>query len=713
MQQVNPSVPSDTTSIGPKLRPTSNASGVPGFGRQLESEVQKLDNSSKAGSIGLQHANPAGARQRQETLTPCCNSDDSPIQVASVEGQTSPFGSSAAVHPTEVEPTSSSSELANPSSLDEPGVIEDIREDLAASDLQAFLAVILSSSVDSTRQNLPSKVSEPKRSAKGLPESDGKLDGVALLPGQVSAVLAIHAGLPAETASLVSDSSRITSAIGRTPAEDQMLDGFPTAMDPKLQTALGAVTRSFTAEQSAGTRDNVISLKKPTADTPISEVRRIEERVRQELGATLPNSEEPESQKSVVPRSGAELLNSAERGLESLLKERVEVSMQGESSSRSKEAEPTGNQTTGQTGQLVQGAVGRLLTTLSSRNDDAQRATRTPAGLPGAIDAESLPSIERSTSEANAEQATLVLHSPRHANPPFGEISEAEGKQSMVEVWTHSLGGIEIKNAGQGALADQETSKMGQESSGSRNQGDFPNQSKDLHGELSAREAGKAVSQAEVISRTTLTSRSPKDDDEGLSVLKQAGGTGTNPLAAVSHASSSIGDSSITAAHSPVLSGTNAWEQVQKVDVISQLVEKIGLISRKNDSELVISLKPEFLGRVSLHASMVDKTLVATLIAESPHVKALLESQLPVLQHSLQEQGLPLAKVMVLQGNAWSFFDSNTGQPHFQQDPGSRQAAPHVYRPLGGPQESEEPELSSMSPAVPSSYPSRSINLIA
>src|SRR5262249_50081807 len=204
-----------------------------------------------------------------------------------------------------------------------------------------------------------------------------------------------------------------------------------------------------------------------------------------------------------------------------------------------------------------------------------------------------------------------------------------------------------------------------------------------------------------------------KDVDGGPSVLKQAGGNGTNLLGTVSHPGSSIGDSSMTAAQSPVQSATNAWEQVEKVDVISQLVEKISLISRKNDSELVISLKPEFLGRVSLHASVVDKTLVATLIAESPHVKALLESQLPVLQHSLREQGLPLAKVVVLQGNAWSFSDTNTGQPHFQQDPGSRQAPPHVYGPIEGPQESEESELSSMSPAVPSSYHSRSINLIA
>ena len=169
----------------------------------------------------------------------------------------------------------------------------------------------------------------------------------------------------------------------------------------------------------------------------------------------------------------------------------------------------------------------------------------------------------------------------------------------------------------------------------------------------------------------------------------------------------------MTAAHSSIPSATNAWEQVQKVDVMSQLVEKIGLISRKNDSELVISLKPEFLGRVSLHVSVVDKTLVATLIAESPHVKTLLESQLPVLQHSLQEQGLPLAKVVVLQGNAWSFSESNTGQPHFQQDTGSRRAAPHVYGPVEGAQESREPELSSMNPAVPSSHYSRSINLIA
>jgi len=188
------------------------------------------------------------------------------------------------------------------------------------------------------------------------------------------------------------------------------------------------------------------------------------------------------------------------------------------------------------------------------------------------------------------------------------------------------------------------------------------------------------------------------------------------PTLSAVHQILSNGDSSGPAAeHATSLPfASNVSEQVEKANVISQLVDKVHLISRNNDSELVISLKPEFLGRINLRASMDDKELVATLIAESPHVRNLLESQLPVLQHALQEQGLPLAKVVVLHGNEWNFSDTGKGQPHFQQDSGSRQAASHFNSHADHLHEIEEEELSSSFSSIPPlPHYARSINLIA
>jgi flagellar hook-length control protein FliK len=106
--------------------------------------------------------------------------------------------------------------------------------------------------------------------------------------------------------------------------------------------------------------------------------------------------------------------------------------------------------------------------------------------------------------------------------------------------------------------------------------------------------------------------------------------------------------------------------QVEKAQVVSQIVERAHLLG-KNQSELMVVLKPEFLGRVNLHAAMVNNQLVATIVAESASVKQMLEGQLGSLQAALHEQGLPVAKVEVVQGSQLSFADLGSGHGSSQQ----------------------------------------------
>ena len=108
------------------------------------------------------------------------------------------------------------------------------------------------------------------------------------------------------------------------------------------------------------------------------------------------------------------------------------------------------------------------------------------------------------------------------------------------------------------------------------------------------------------------------------------------------------------------------WSQVEKAQVVSQIVERAHLLG-KNHSEVMVVLKPEFLGKVNLHAAMVDNQLVATIMAESASVKQMLEGQLSSLQTALHEQGLPVAKVEVVQGSQLSFADLGAGQSSSQQ----------------------------------------------
>lgn len=153
------------------------------------------------------------------------------------------------------------------------------------------------------------------------------------------------------------------------------------------------------------------------------------------------------------------------------------------------------------------------------------------------------------------------------------------------------------------------------------------------------------------------------------------------------------------------------WHQVEKASVVAQLVERAHLLVGKNRSELTIVLKPEFLGRVNLHASLVENSLMATIAAESPEVKQLLESQLSSLQTALREQGLPVVKVEVVQGNQLSFSEFGHGQGNSQnQETRQTQGLPPRDLPQNSHMQGETPVEA---PSPLTSTPSRLLHLVA
>jgi flagellar hook-length control protein FliK len=122
-------------------------------------------------------------------------------------------------------------------------------------------------------------------------------------------------------------------------------------------------------------------------------------------------------------------------------------------------------------------------------------------------------------------------------------------------------------------------------------------------------------------------------------------------------------------------------------------------------------LKPEFLGRVNLHASLVENSLMATIAAESPEVKQLLESQLSSLQTALREQGLPVVKVEVVQGNQLSFSEFGHGQGNSQnQETRQTQGLPPRDLPQNSHMQGETPVEA---PSPLTSTPSRLLHLVA
>lgn len=153
------------------------------------------------------------------------------------------------------------------------------------------------------------------------------------------------------------------------------------------------------------------------------------------------------------------------------------------------------------------------------------------------------------------------------------------------------------------------------------------------------------------------------------------------------------------------------WSQVEKAQLVSQIVERAHLLGQKQ-SELMVVLKPEFLGKVNLHAAMVDNQLVATIVAESASVKQMLESQISSLQTALHEQGLPVAKVEIVQGSQLSFADLGAGQSSSQQqfESGKPQS------PLSFPRYETHEETTELAPLEVRNYASptsHSLNLVA
>ncbi|NWG14016.1 MAG: flagellar hook-length control protein FliK [Acidobacteria bacterium] len=75
-------------------------------------------------------------------------------------------------------------------------------------------------------------------------------------------------------------------------------------------------------------------------------------------------------------------------------------------------------------------------------------------------------------------------------------------------------------------------------------------------------------------------------------------------------------------------------------DFLFTVAERIVVLANGSTHAIMIQLKPDHLGRISLEAQGGSDGLIARITTESAALKQFLESNLPVLQQSLQELGL-------------------------------------------------------------------------
>lgn len=125
-----------------------------------------------------------------------------------------------------------------------------------------------------------------------------------------------------------------------------------------------------------------------------------------------------------------------------------------------------------------------------------------------------------------------------------------------------------------------------------------------------------------------------------------------------------------------------------QTDVIRQIVQRMTLRSERQQSRMVIRLKPDFLGHVRLQVTTEGQHVMVRMDAESNMVKDIVEQNMAHLKAELSQHGLQIEKFDVFVGN------DNDGWHSGQQQSGFRQASKRGGQPFSGAQSDSDNEFS-------------------
>ncbi|MDR7865459.1 MAG: flagellar hook-length control protein FliK [Sporomusaceae bacterium] len=101
-------------------------------------------------------------------------------------------------------------------------------------------------------------------------------------------------------------------------------------------------------------------------------------------------------------------------------------------------------------------------------------------------------------------------------------------------------------------------------------------------------------------------------------------------------------------------------------NVAGQIVDNARLITRAENSEMVIRLKPEHLGELTLKIVVDSGVVSATFHAKNAEVRAAIEASLPQLRHDMANQGLKVDNVGVYTGLDQFFANDQRHAPQQQ-----------------------------------------------
>ena len=92
---------------------------------------------------------------------------------------------------------------------------------------------------------------------------------------------------------------------------------------------------------------------------------------------------------------------------------------------------------------------------------------------------------------------------------------------------------------------------------------------------------------------------------------------------------------------------SNITSMQEKIDVLKQVTEKMDVSLFDDKSEMVMKLKPDDLGKVTVKINLENGVISAKFLAESEKVKEILESNFNQLKDSLEKQGMMIQEFSV------------------------------------------------------------------
>ncbi|HWQ61246.1 MAG TPA: flagellar hook-length control protein FliK [Negativicutes bacterium] len=270
---------------------------------------------------------------------------------------------------------------------------------------------------------------------------------------------------------------------------------------------------------------------------------------------------------------------------------------------------------------------------------------------------------------AAVEAATTAATAPQTA------VAEANAAATLPVVNTTPQLAVAVTEAAptvlttavksQVAPADQRTEKMPQAEAGSPNQ---------------------AAAPATPVP-TTDEQAAAGDNDANLTAADFAPATPKQATAADTTTPSTVFaamvDQRIAPPAAETASAANPAQQPANPDpnnVAGQIVDHARLITRAENSEMVIKLKPEHLGELTLKIAVENGTVSATFHTASAEVRSAIEASLPQLRQDMASQGLKVDYVGVQTSLDHFFANDQRHAPQQQQlNTARRQSDDEVY----------------------------------